>query len=51
MDPAKFVINTDSVFLNGKFQELTKYKLSGMRNCMIKGPALIFSETSSILVQ
>lgn len=39
------------MFLNGKFQILKKYQLRGMVNCTVSGPALIFSDTSSVLVQ
>jgi N-methylhydantoinase A/oxoprolinase/acetone carboxylase beta subunit len=46
-----FSIGQCEVFLNGRVQSVSKYKLVGMLNCRVDGPALIFSETSSILVQ
>lgn len=39
------------MFLNGQFETINKYGVAGMKNCKVKGPALMFSDTASILVQ
>lgn len=43
MEAKEFVFGKGEVFLNSRFQVLEKYKLNGMYNCQIEGPALIFS--------
>ena len=39
------------VFLGGKWRNIGRYRLEGMRRCFVEGPAVVFSGTSSVLVQ
>ena len=47
----KFILKEKDVFINNKFTKIPVYNIEDMKNCLINGPALLLSKTSSILIK
>ena len=50
-DIEKFKLKDKEVFLDGKHVKIPVYNNEDMKNCIVKGPVLLLSSTSSVLVK